>query len=132
MRKKILIAIGCLTISIFCGIIIMIFNSKKINVPEFNLTDYNWEIEHFSSNKNVGQIDNANIAIEKAKELWLEIYGMINGEPYDPTRGRKINVSFDSENDCWRIYGTLPSNVDGAVPQALIKSDGDVLAVWMG
>ena len=102
------------------------------NVLKFDLTNYQWGIENFPSDKNVGYVDNANTAIEKAKELWIEKYSMFGGQPYNPLDGVKIIVSYDYERDVWLINGTLPPDIDGVVPQALIQKDGKVLAVWMG
>ena len=109
----------------------MLFTSKKPpNVEEFSLSSYQWEIENFPSDKNVGQVDDANTAIEKAQELWLEKYSIVNGQTYNPINGRKIEVSYDSENDCWHINGTLPPKSGGGVPHAIIQRDGKVTAVW--
>lgn len=131
-RIIVLVAIG-LALAVIGGAIVMLFNSKKQSaVGEFTLTKYQWEIENFPSDKNVGQVNDSNTAIEKAKELWIEKFSTAGGKPYNPINGKKIEVSYDSEKECWHINGTLSSNVDGAVPQALIQKDGEVLAVWMG
>ena len=75
-------------------------------------------------------IDNAQTAVEKAKELWIDKFGTINGQPYNPINGRKIEVSYDSEEECWHIYGTLPPNTLGGVPHVIIRKDGKVIAIW--
>lgn len=137
MRKnKIIIMV--LGVSFIVGVIVVMFfidklsNLKSSDVGVFRLSEYQWEIENFPSDKNVGQVHNSKVAIERAKELWLEEYSIINGQHYNPINGRKIEVSFDFTNECWHINGTLPSNVDGAVPHALIQKNGKVLALWMG
>ena len=131
-RIIVLVAMG-LVLAIIAGAIIVLFSSKKqLDAGEFSLANYQWEIETFPSDKNVGRVDDANVAVEKAKELWLDKFSMVNGQPYNPVNGRKIKVSYDSENDCWLINGTLPSNTKGSVPCALIQKDGKVLAIWMG
>ena len=106
-------------------------SNKEPVVKDFNIEEYHWEIETFQSDKNVGKVNDSNTAIAQAKELWIEKYGTINGIPYDPTRGRKVNVFFDDSNDCWLIKGTLPPNTKGSVPCAIIQKNGEVLAVWM-
>ncbi|MCL2867129.1 MAG: YbbC/YhhH family protein [Clostridia bacterium] len=118
--KKILIII----IVVIVGMIIYLFNSSnKPYVGQFNINSVHiqWGIDHFPSDKNVGKINNANTAIKKAKELWIEKYGVINGKPYDPTQGREVTVAYDDENECWLVQGTLPDdiNFDGAAPNAL-------------
>lgn len=130
MKNKIIIY-GFLLIAFVC-IIALIYNSKQIHVKTFDLNDYQCEVEEFQLDINVGEVTNAKIAIEKAKELWIKKYGARNnGEIYDYVR-RKIEVSFDSENECWLINGTLPHRSIGFVPYALIQKDGKVLAVWKG
>ena len=123
-------------------ILLMIFGKKlyaKYKEPEivelgnFNLADsqYQWGIENFPSNKNVGPTENAETAVKKAKNLWIEDLSMWVGKNRNPINGRAIEVSYDSKNECWHVNGTLAPNVWGSVPNVLIKKDGTVLAVWM-
>ena len=127
------ILLGVLFLVLVIVAIIIIHESMKaLVVKEFSVSDYEWELQTYPSNKNVGSVDTADRAVDVAKNLWLEEFGMINGQSYDPLKGIAIRISFDSENQCWLIYGDLPSNVDGAVPHALIETSGRVLAVWMG
>ena len=132
MRKNLIIfiVVGA-ALAVLGGTIFMLFNlDKSCNIKEFSLADYQWEVETFPSDKNVGQIDNAQTAVEKAKELWIDKFGTINGQPYNPINGRKIEVSYDSEEECWHIYGTLPPNTLGGVPHVIIRKDGKVIAIW--
>ena len=115
--------------------VIMFLNMSKEHVVlqgNFNLSDYQEEIEHFSSDKHVGNIDSAQMAAEKAKELWIEQFSR-DGQKYK-LKGKVIIVAFDEENECWLIKGTLPQkpNLVGGVPCALIQRDGTVMAVWHG
>lgn len=103
---------------------------EQIDVGQFTLATYQWEIENFPSDKKVGKVDNPNIAIEKAKELWVEESNIIAGKPYDPTNEEKIEVSYDPEEECWHINGTLPPNTVGGVPHAIIRKNGEVIAAW--
>lgn len=98
------------------------FDFEKF-VAENNLTlDYQ---------RNVGEIKDAADAVEKAKALWDNDFGIIDGKYYDPTEGRNVEVSFDQKSLCWLLCGTLPDNTFGTVPMAIIKSDGTVVSVWM-
>ena len=133
MKNKIIILI--IILIIFGGLIIFFSSKPKPNVEitdveEFDLTNYQWEIEQFSLDKKVGLINDIDTDIERAKELWIETFNLINGNPFNPINGLPNEVFFDKKSDCWYIHGTLPENVDGGVPHALIQRDGTVLAVW--
>ena len=101
-------------------------------IGEFRLSDYEWEMETYPSDKNVGPTNDAETAIQKAKELYFEKFGVMNGQPFNPLKNVEITVAYDKYNQCWLVSGTLPVEIDGAVPMALIQKDGKVLAVWMG
>lgn len=104
---------------------------KSHDVEIFDLTEYQWEIKTFPLDKNVGQVDDKNVAIEKAKSLLLEKYGIDNGQLYNSINGRKIEVAYDFKEECWHVYGTLPPNTLGGVPHCIIRKSGEVLAVWI-
>lgn len=106
--------------------------SNEIIVGEFCIETYRWEIENFPSDKNVGQVKNKEVAIQKAKQLWIDEFSTFNNQSYNPVNGKEIEISYDAQNECWFINGTLPSNTKGSVPCAIIDKDGNVLAVWMG
>ena len=133
MKKIFVLVVIIFILTVIGGAIIILFHSNKHHsIKEFDVLEYQWEIENFSFEKNVGQIDDADTAIEKAKDLWSENYSTVNNQPYDPIKKRKIEVFFDQHNDCWLVKTTLPSNTKGAVPHTIIEKDGTVLAVWMG
>lgn len=102
----------------------------RVVAGSFELSEYQWAVETFPYDRNVGIVENPKTAIEHAKELWIERFSPVNGKPYRLANSRKIMVLFDSENECWLISGTLPSYWDGGVPNAIIQKDGKVLAVW--
>lgn len=132
--KKTIIVLGItgVILTVIGGLIIIFSNVKnQPYVGEFSLAEYQWEIETFSLDKNVGQVDDKNVAIEKAKSLWLEKYGIDNGQQYNFISGRKIEVSYDFKEECWHIYGTLQPNTLGGVPHSIIRKSGEVLAVWI-
>ncbi len=80
---------------------------------------------------NVGKINSAVDAVEKAKEIWKNEFGEISGTYYDPTEGRRVNIAYDINHDCWLLTGTLPEDTFGTVPIVLIKTNGDVMAIYM-
>ena len=135
MMKKTVAMIGITILLIAVGIIVF-FCFKQPTVGEFALSEvlskYEWEIKEYPTDKNVGEVNTPQVAIEKAKELWLEEYRTVGGKPYDPIKGRKILVSYDSANECWHLTVKIPRNVIGVFPHALIQKDGTVLAVWLG
>lgn len=105
---------------------------QRDNIMEFNLTDFTWEIENFHSDLNVGSVENADDAIAKAMDLWTEKYGDNIEGLYEYIKNQPFHIAFDEANECWHINGVLDKDILGAVPQALIKKDGTVLAVWIG
>ena len=129
MKKKLLFGmVIALIISLIGGGSYMAFFKKEKPVETigtFKLADYGYFIGNFSSEKVLGPVDSAQIAKENAEIIWTEIYG-------ESIKGKKpYEVSFDDENQVWLVYGTLPKNWDGGIPQILIqKADGKVLAVW--
>lgn len=106
------------------GSIIVLFNSnKQESFDRFSLEEYRWEIDNFPANKNVGEVGNHNVAIEKAKELWRERFGVSDST--------ETEVAWDSENECWHINNIPPADTLGGVYHAIIQKNGDVIAVWL-
>jgi len=114
----------------------LFFASFFVTSP-FNVTEYERQIELFSSELVLGETPTRSDAQKRAVEVWREHFGsQIYFEwPYV--------VSFDEESDVWLVRGTmavppLPRFLVskffvGNVPNILIqKSDGRVLAVWRG
>lgn len=104
----------------------------------FDLSDYSRQLEDCRYEKNVGMVATKAEAIEKAKTLWAECYSDLYienfGKLYEDD-GLPLEVAYDANNECWRVNGTLQQendNLETAVPQALIKKDGTVLALWIG
>ena len=96
------------------------FNTVKVKT--FCLTEYQWEIQTFSTDQNVGEVNEKNVAIEKAKALWLEKYNVDIPE-------KKVKVAYDPKEECWHVYSTLSPNALGGVLHAIIQKSGD-LVVW--
>lgn len=121
--KKIIVLVISIALIAVGGTIIVLYNLKKQpDIGKFTIEEYKWEIENFQSDKNIGKVDNANIAIEKAKELWSEKYG--------DTDGKKVNIEYDPESGCWHVCGLVSPKKFGGVPHAIIQRDGKVMAVW--
>lgn len=106
-------------------------------VGEFCLDDYQEEIQIFSMkmDKNVGPVEDAKTASEKARQIWIEKYGKVElseyfGYPEDPSHGSPLQVYYDKLHDCWLIHGTSKSLILMSLPYTIIQSDGTVLATW--
>lgn len=107
------------------GIFIVITQRTSRKIGAFKLIDYQYYIENFASEENVGSIANSKDAIRKAEAIWIKLYGdsIKKEKPYQ--------LFYDSENGVWLIRGTLKSNKKGGVASILIEgSTGNVLAVW--
>lgn len=130
MNKKIIIlSVVVIAVIVFGYEIIFFFNTKNIEVGSFSLLEYQWELETFASDKSVGVIDNSKVAIEKAKEIWIDELSEIGGQPYNPINGSKIEVFYDNENDCWHVRGTLPFRVLGSVPNVIFEYDENGIVI---
>ena len=93
-------------------------------VGEFSMDEYEWEIENYRTEGNVGAATDADSAIASAKALWLEKYDV-------NIRNNKIEVAYDSAEECWHIRGIISSDMLGGGYDAIIQKNGDVIAVWV-
>ena len=132
MKRKVIFLCMISVFFVLGGLIILLFSIKKQpTVGEFSLVKYQWEIENFSYNENVGEVNNSNIAIEKAKKLWFEKFSALDEKTYNSINTGKIEISYDSEEECWHINSKKSSpNTLGGILHALIRKNGDVIAVW--
>ena len=132
MKKKTVVCMAVIAAIIAVGsTVFMLYRSNQpYKVKTFALLSYQQEIEAFPSDKNVGQIDDADTAVEKAKELWIDAFSAVGEKPYQPAARGKIEVSYDSDEECWHINGTLKPDTLGGVPHAIIRKNGNVIAVW--
>ena len=101
--------------------------SDTISIETFSITNYQCEIRVFSVDKNVGEIHDKDCAIKIAKSLWLEKYDR-DIERYIP--GSEIKIAYDSQEDCWHIYNTTPPNILGGIYHAILRKNGEVIAIW--
>ena len=128
MKRKvwIFLTIG-LTVAVAVGVTVLILVNRSL-VWEFDLEEYQEEIAMFPSDKHVGPVEDASTAIEKAKELWTEIYGKKQAQEQKPYR-----VSYDKKAGVWLVEGRFHLRnlgQKGGVAHLLITDEGDVLAVW--
>lgn len=120
----------CILAVLIVGIAVYLLYSqylyKNPKVSDFDISEYSECIERFPSDRNVGPVDDAYTAREKARMVWAEMWGK-----EAVTRCRPHVVSYDPENEVWLVKGTLPKGKLGGVDYILIeKSTGDVIAVW--
>ncbi len=95
------------------------------DVKNFELSNYQYYIDNFTSAENVGSITNSRDAIKKAEKIWVKLYGesVKKEKPY--------RLFYDEKYETWLIQGTLRSNMKGGVANILIENTtGKVLAVW--
>ena len=76
---------------------------------------------------NEGFVPDKETAIRIAEAVWLPIYE-------DSINDKKPFIAeYNEEEECWEVYGTLPENMLGGVPEIKIrKSDGKILYVSHG
>ena len=127
MKRKHVILIIFILICIggLLSVTFLFHRLEESNIPQietFCLTEYQWEIQTFSTDQNVGEVNEKNVAIEKAKALWLEKYNVDIPE-------KKVKVAYDPKEECWHVYSTLSPNALGGVLHAIIQKSGD-LVVW--
>ena len=122
-RKRIVLLVLIVAILIG-GVCMIIIQNKTPNVKGFEFNDYQYYVDSFPSEENVGNIIDAKDAIKKAEKIWIKLYGesIKKEKPYQ--------VFYDEDNGIWLIQGTLRSNMKGGVANILIQNKtGKVLAV---
>ena len=74
MRSKSLLNAAAIFLTLICSAMLLLSFGKKefpVRTGAFRLSEYGWAIREFPSDKNVGQIPDARIGIQKAKALWI-------------------------------------------------------------
>ncbi|MFR1518742.1 MAG: NTF2 fold immunity protein [Clostridia bacterium] len=125
MSKRVVLVLFVVIVLIGGIILMVVQQTSEPEVKAFEISDYQYYINNFSSEKILGSVMDSEAAKKKAEDLWLELYGnnIKKKKPYQ--------VFFDSKNEIWMIQGTLPLNRAGGVPYLLIEmKTGKVLAVW--
>ena len=74
-RKYILIVFAAAVLAAGIFVILILNKDRAIEVKAFDTGDYQYYIDNFSSEDDVGSITDAADAIKKAEKIWIEAYG---------------------------------------------------------
>ena len=124
-RKGLFIFLLVLFIAFIGGILVVIIKNKSPEIKTFEVSEYQYYIDNFSSEDNLGFISDSKELLKKVEVIWIKQYGerIKNQKPYQ--------VFYDEANGIWLVRGTLRSNMLGGVANILVDNDtGKVLAVW--
>lgn len=124
-RKGLFIFLLVLFIAFIGGILVVIIKNKSPEIKTFEVSEYQYYIDNFSSEDNLGFISDSKELLKKVEVIWIKQYGerIKNQKPYQ--------VFYDEANGIWLVHGTLRSNMLGGVANILVDNDtGKVLAVW--
>lgn len=121
MYEEIYLCINTNLCRICCYIDLWYYLSKHVGT--FSISNYSRELTEFSSQIELGKIQNSDKAKSAAEKIWTETFGAsVKGK-------RPYRVSFDEEKHVWLVRGSYLLIPGG--PHILIqKKDGKVLAVW--
>ena len=107
------------------GVIIVALQNKSPDIKTFEVSEYQYYIDMFPSEENLGSISNTKDLLKKVEEVWIKEYGerIKEEKPYQ--------VFYDEKNGIWLVQGTLSSDMVGGVANILLENDtGKVLAIW--
>jgi len=125
IRKKNVLLLLLILVIFIGGVFMVIVQNKPPVVENFKSSDYQYYIDNFSSEENVGSIIDAKDAIKKSEIIWIKLYGE------NIKKEKPFKVFYDAKSEIWLVQGTLRSNMMGGVANILIDNDtGKVLAVW--
>ena len=124
-RKVLFIFLLVLFMAFIGGILVVIIKNKSPEIKTFEVSEYQYYIDNFSSEENLDFISDSKDLLKKVEVIWIKQYGerIKNQKPYQ--------VFYDEVNDVWLVHGTLRSNRMGGVANILVDNDtGKALAVW--
>ena len=124
-RKVLFVFLLVIFIAFIGGILVVIIKNKSPEIKTFEVSEYQYYIDNFSSEDNLGFISDSKELLKKVEVIWIKQYGesIKNQKPYQ--------VFYDEANGIWLVHGTLRSNMLGGVANILVDNDtGKVLAVW--
>ena len=125
IRKKNVFLLLLILVIVSGGVFLVIVQNKSPVVENFKSSDYQYYIDNFSSEENVGSIIDSKDAIKKSEIIWIKLYGE------NIKKEKPFKVFYDAKSKIWLVQGTLRSNMMGGVANILIDNDtGKVLAVW--
>lgn len=107
------------------GILVLITKNKSPEIKTFEVSEYQYYIDNFPSEDNLGFISDSKDLLKKVEVIWINKYGerIKDQKPYQ--------VFYDEKNSIWLVQGTLQTNMMGGVANILIDNNtGKVLAIW--
>ena len=107
------------------GVIIVALQNKSPDIKTFEVSEYQYYIDMFPSEENLGSISDTKDLLKKVEKIWIKEYGerIKEEKPYQ--------VFYDEKNGIWLVQGTLNSDMVGGVANILLENDtGKVLAIW--
>ncbi len=107
------------------GVYMVIIQNESRDIKTFEVSEYQYYVENFSSEENLGFISDQKELVKKVEAIWIKKYGesIKKEKPYQ--------VFYDEKNGIWLVQGTLHSNMMGGVANILVEnSTGKVLAIW--
>ena len=108
-------------------------STKPQDLHAFDLSEFQSIIDDFAYGKNIGAVTSKEDAILQAQTIWTQEFEDLIESSEVSIETEDCVVLYDDQNDCWFINGSIKSESAmtlDAVPCALIKKDGTVLAVW--
>lgn len=123
MKKMIcLLTLVCAMIAML-GSVLLVYSS--VRVRPFSVDAYKEYIELFPWAHTTAPIESARDARISAKQIWQDTYADVCNESHQP-----YVVSFDPIAEVWMVEGTMLFLHEGGVPHVLIRSNGEVIALW--
>lgn len=125
MKKRIVLII------VICAVLlgalhIFLFSGNYKYVGNFHVEDYQRYFAIVESDRTVGKIHNAKDAAQAAEALFDQELSI------EKATYSTLGVMFDPDNDAWLVFGCGESiYAFDRTPFAIMKSDGDVLAVFI-
>lgn len=108
---------------VILGSVLLVYSS--VRVRPFSVDAYEEYIELFSWAHTTAPIESARDARMSAKQIWQDTYADVCNESHQP-----YVVSFDPIAEVWMVEGTNLFLHEGGVPHVLIRSNGEVIALW--
>ena len=100
---------------------------KNPKVSDFDISEYSQWVEWYPSDRNIGPVNDAYTAREKARMVWAEMWGE---EAASNKKPRVISVSYDTESEVWLVKSVKKGYLDSGIYILIKSSTGDVIAVW--
>ena len=114
-----------LFMAFIAGTLVVVNRNKLPETKAFDVGDYQYYIDKFPSEDNLGFISDPKDLLKKVEVIWINKYGerIKKQKPYQ--------VFYDKANGIWLVQGTLRSNMTGGVANILVDNNtGRVLALW--